>query len=280
VDNIITAQRLGDFNFFVPNASMPLDLAELIDNIPAGCPLIDYLTECSETRVLNQVIRIIPRRLSELRAEPAVFNLEGKSVKGVVFQLPDDVVKVMALWERNPDRPNYSMEWFWQDYRTCVGGFLAKLAETWLKKTLIDGVQAQAQTDIRLQYDQIGFAPGTMATFRAHVQEAFPHMKIDSIEGMWVISERFPVASEHGARMTQIVELPDAEEGLIYMNPEAWNDLQGGDTDGDQGYAGLRGKPQFDRVEKVGPYPQLEMVHEKGNPFFDLLIDGGEYVAL
>ena len=238
----MNAQRVGDYHFFVPEVEYPGTPETVLQALPEGCPLIHYLQGAPCTEVKEIVIEIIPRRLSDLRIEPAVLTVENETAQGIVIQLPDDIVRVLALWEALVvKKMDYNIQTFWEDYARDCQSFLAHLTEDWVQATRLNGIQAQVDTDVRLDLDEVGFAPETAQKVLEMLQELHPTevLNFETLEGIEMLNQRFPVASPKGGRMTIIRILPDRQERVMYVNPEAWNDWQGGDTDGDGGYCAV-----------------------------------------
>jgi hypothetical protein len=263
----------------VPGVSDPSDLeairSRLLDSGPAPVAFRDG----GIVPMGGFKIPVRKVELAELVIQSVQLDQEGLVSPAVAIRLPLDLARVQAAWERSvnahdPNAVDYDWELFFKQYREDLGQSAGRLLQNWVMATRLNGLMAQAVSDIRLRENEVGLGVKTARRLQKLLaQEVEPMIgELESIDGLLLILERFPTASSDGARECVLRVLADRPEEQVLVNPKTWQLLQGGDEDGDLAHIGLAGLVRFGESRKLELFP--EITEFNGEPVLEQLVIG------
>jgi hypothetical protein len=253
------------FHYFIPGVLDP-DAHEAIRlAVPEASPLAVAFRSGGSVLIGKLVVPVAHVSLSQVQVLPAQLAYRNKLVVGVAIRLPDQLARLHAAWDAVSKGVEYDLTWLLKSYAADCGKEVGKLVENRVMRSLFDGLQGQASTDIRLPRNTVGMSRKTARLFFERlVKRHASFAALQDLDGVLILAQRFPVANPKGARWVKIIILPDVPDFQLLFNPIDWNDLNGGDTDGDQGFGSTDGKARIGKRLDVGPYPHLVRYDEAG----------------
>jgi hypothetical protein len=269
---------MEQFMLVVPGVSDPSDLEAIRSRLLDGpCPVA--FREGGIVPMAGFKIPVRKVELAELVIQSVQLDQEGLVGPAVAIRLPLDLARVQAAWERSQnanDKTNVDYDWelFFKQYQEDLGQSAGHLLRNWVMATRLNGLMAQAVSDVRLAENEVGLGVETARQLQKLLaREVDPAIgELESLEGLMIILERFPTASSEGARACALRILADRPEKQTFVNPKVWQLLQGGDEDGDLAHNGTTEKIEFGPSREVGPFPAITTFN--GAPVLDTLVLG------
>ncbi len=246
------------FTLFLPGVD-PKDHEAIRQAVPEGSPLHVALRSGGVVVIGKMLVPVPHTSLSTLQVQGAVRCRKNVVTVGTTVRLPDHLASLHATWDAlKRGVPGYDLERALRDYLRSLDRQHTKVFENRVMRDLLDGIQAQASTDIRLPRNTVGMSRRTAELFHQKLGQVCEDVASRaSIEGLLILVQRFPTANTRSARWTKIVVLTGVPDFQLLFNPEDWNFLNGGDTDGDLGYGCYDGVVRFGKPLDLGDYPRL-----------------------
>ncbi len=206
-------------------------------------------------RALNVPYRKVRLDDKNIRVKNTRLEVDGALIEGVSIDLPADVVRLQAAWDAARVGMPYNWTTFLDDYQKDlekIGSLMFDHVDT----ARIDGLMAQVISNPGVGENQVGLNTKTMKQLHQRLITAGHDEleSVDTLDGMWVLLQRYPVVSPTGARWVQLVMIKGAVSNKLLVNAKAWKELHDGDEDGDTGYIGINSTAKFGTVE-----PELEL---------------------
>jgi hypothetical protein len=269
---------MEQFMLVVPGVSDPSDLEAIRSQLLDGpCPVA--FRDGGIVPMAGFKIPVRKVELAELVIQSVQLDQEGLVGPAVAIRLPLDLARVQAAWERSQnanDKTNVDYDWelFFKQYQEDLGQSAGHLLRNWVMATRLNGLMAQAVSDIRLAENEVGLGVETARQLQKLLAREIDPMvgELENIDGLMLILERFPTASSDGARACVLRILADRPEKQTFVNPKVWQLLQGGDEDGDLAHNGTTEELRFGPSREVGPFPAITQFN--GAPVLVTLVLG------
>lgn len=248
------------FHYFLPGVMDPDDVDAIRNLLPEGSPLQAAFSEEGGAFLLGDVlVPVLACDVQHLQVLPAKVPIRNVMVEGVAIRLPDHLARLHAAWEAVSKGVEYNVSSLLKAYAADCAAEMGKLVQTRVMCDLLAGLQGQASTDIRLPRNTVGMSVRTAKLFHDRLSQVCSGAaKLQDVAGLLILVERYPTSGVRSVRWAKIVILEDVPDFQPLFNAEDWNDLGGGDTDGDLGYTAYDGVTRIGKKLNLGRYPELQ----------------------
>lgn len=271
MENII--RLCNNHTLFVGGASTREEAAAILalsqDQTPIGLMFKDsgiVTVKVGDGEVLNIPFRHIRLEDRGVVTQTLALEHEGQMIQGLGIGLPDDAVRLHAAYEMARKGLPYNWDDFLSSYRKDLEK-IGSLFLDYVDTARLNGMQAQVITDPRVGENEVGLNTQTMEKLHKRLIKTNPELRdVDTLDGMWVLLQRYPVVGPNGARWVQLRLIKGAVSDKLLVNAKAWKELHDGDEDGDEGYIGVG---QFARVGGTTPlpeFPKIELIQRDDLP--------------
>ena len=264
---------VGNHTLFVAGADDRVSAANILEEMTTASP-IGLMFRGAGTLALNTGDKVlnVPYRKVRLDDPHITFQNvklehEGIDIPGVGIGLPDDMVRLHSAFVAARDGMPYNWDIFLKQYLgdlEKIGSLFFDMVDT----AVIDGMQGQVITHPQVGEDEVGLNVATMkrlhkALIAAGHEELKPR---DTLEGMWILLQRYPVVSPTGGRWVKLVMIRGAASDKILVNARTWKEMHDGDEDGDSGYIGIGREANFGELGPEVKYPELKVIERDDLP--------------
>lgn len=213
-----------------------------------------FTLNISENKVLHVPHRKVRLTDYNVVVKNVRMEVDGVLLSGVSIGLPDDVVRLHSAWVAATAGMPYNWTTFLKDYQ----GDLEKIGSMMLSHVdtaRIDGMMAQAITHPMVGDDEVGLSTTMMKRLHKALMNEHPELKdVETLDGMWVLLQGYPVVSPTTARWVLLRLIKGGASDKILVNAKTWMELHDRDEDGDGAYIGINTTAKFGDIK-----PDLQM---------------------